>query len=364
MKSGQASPLQSGSRARRAGRRVFAPWLAIAPACALALPNSAANAAPAQNALLPAGVQAAHILTLWNLTLLVCSLVFAAVLIALLVAVMRGPRSSGEVRPDLGSLERPERRVRRIVSGASIASVAVLFGLLLADVLTDRALSRLPVADAVHVEMTGHQWWWEARYHDDTPEGGFAVANELHVPVGRAVVVSLKADDVIHTFWVPNLHGKKDMIPGRTSTIEFRADRPGTYRGQCAEFCGLEHALMAFSVVAEPPAQYDAWVARQKARAPEPADELQARGAQLFVAGACAGCHTVRGTPARGELGPDLTHVMSRPMLAAGTFANTPANLEAWLKAPGSMKPGTTMPASQLSAPDLKALVAWIGALR
>jgi cytochrome c oxidase subunit 2 len=323
-----------------------------------------ANAEPAQTALRAAGVQASHILALWNVTLTVCSLVFAAVLIALLIAVSRAPRSSRDTRPDLESLERPEKRLRRVVSGASIASVAVLFCLLLADVLTDRALSRLPVADAVHLEMTGHQWWWEARYDDDTPGGSFAVANELHVPVGRPVIVSLKADDVIHTFWVPNLHGKKDMIPGRTSTIEFRADQPGTYRGQCAEFCGLEHALMAFDVVAESPARYDAWVGHQRAVAPQPANGLQAQGERLFTAGACAGCHTVRGTSARGVLGPDLTHVMSRPMLAAGTFENTPANMESWIKAPGSMKPGTTMPASQFSAQELKALVAWLGTLQ
>ena len=235
---------------------------------------------------------------------------------------------------------------------------------IVADIATDRALSRLPVANAVQLEMTGHQWWWEARYADDTPGSGFAVANELHIPVGRPVVISLKADDVIHTFWVPNLHGKKDMIPGRESTIEFRADRPGTYRGQCAEFCGLEHALMAFTVVAEPAAQYDAWLARQRAPAPQPANALQARGERLFTTGNCAGCHTVRGTSAQGVLGPDLTHVMSRPMLGAGTFANTPANLESWIKAPGSMKPGTTMPPSQLSAQDLNALVAWIGTLQ
>lgn len=322
------------------------------------------SAQPAQSALRPAGIQAAHIFTLWTVTLLVCSLVFTAVLVALLLALARAPRASHKARPDLTSLERPEHRLRRVVSGAALASVILLFGLLLADITTDRALSSLPVADAVHVEMTGHQWWWETRYSDDEPGGGFAVANELHVPVGRPVVVSLKADDVIHTFWVPNLHGKKDMIPGRASTIEFRADRVGTYRGQCAEFCGLEHALMAFSVVAESPDQYRAWVAHQQTPAPQPANEIQAQGERIFTSGNCAGCHTVRGTSAHGTLGPDLTHVMSRPMLAAGTFTNNAANLESWIKAPGSMKPGTTMPASPLSAQDLKALVAWIGTLQ
>ena len=369
MKTGQAPRTDLQSVAGRPPRGAIAlraaGAFAAAPAAALSGGLAfEAQAAPAHDALRPAGVQAAHIFSLWTVTLTVCSLVFAAVLIALLFAVARAPRVSRDASPDLGSLERPERRVGRVVSGASIASVVLLFGLLLADIMTDRALSRLPVADAVHLEMTGHQWWWEARYADDTPGSGFAVANELHVPVGRPVVISLKADDVIHTFWVPNLHGKKDMIPGRESTIEFRADRAGTYRGQCAEFCGLEHALMAFTVVAEPPAEYDAWVARQRTPAPQPVDALQAQGERLFTTGNCAGCHTVRGTSANGVIGPDLTHVMSRPMLAAETFENTPANLESWIKAPGSMKPGTTMPASQLSAQDLNALIAWIRTLQ
>lgn len=135
---------------------------------------------------------------------------------------------------------------------ATIASALLLFGLILADVLTDRALSRLPIVDALHIEMTGHQWWWEVHYPADQRGSGFSVANELHIPVGRPVVVALKAGDVIHTFWVPSLHGKKDMIPGRDAIIELRADRTGTFRGQCAELCGVEHALMAFAVVAEP----------------------------------------------------------------------------------------------------------------
>ncbi|PTQ97192.1 cytochrome c oxidase subunit 2 [Paraburkholderia sp. GV068] len=361
--------MHTGQASRRrldnpAGKQRHASWLLRIAALCCCSATLNARATPAHDALSPAGVQASHIFTLWTLTLTVCSLVFAAVLIALLVAMARAPRVSRDANPDLGPLERPEKRVRRVVGAASIASVVLLFGLLVADIATDRALSRLPVADAVHLEMTGHQWWWEARYADDTRGGGFAVANELHIPVGRPVVISLKADDVIHTFWVPNLHGKKDMIPGRESTIEFRADRAGTYRGQCAEFCGLEHALMAFTVVAEPPAQYDAWLARQRAPAPQPANALQAQGERLFTTGNCAGCHTVRGTSAHGVLGPDLTHVMSRPMLGAGTFENTPANLASWIRAPGSMKPGTTMPASQLSAQDLDALVAWMRTLQ
>ena len=147
---------------------------------------------------------------------------------------------------------------------ASAASASLLAVLLGADILTDRSLSRLPVADALHVEMTAQQWWWEARYLDALGRPQFAVSSELHVPVGRPVIVSLKSTDVIHTFWVPSLHGKKDMLPGRPTQLVMQADQAGTYRGECAEFCGMEHALMAFSVTAEPPQDYARWHAAQR----------------------------------------------------------------------------------------------------
>jgi cytochrome c oxidase subunit 2 len=314
--------------------------------------------------LAPAGIQASRILDLWHLTLLVCAFVFAAVLIALFVAMTRAPRADGKAAPDLSSLVVRESTPGRAVIIATVASVLGLLGLVLADVLTDRALSRLPVADAVHVEMIGHQWWWETRYRDDDGNPGFVSANELHVPVGRPIIVSLKSADVIHTFWVPNLHGKKDMIPGRDAAIEFRADRAGEYRGQCAEFCGAEHALMAFSVVAQPPAQYEAWAAHQRAPAAEPTDVTVRRGQQLFMTSTCAQCHTVRGTQAAGSIGPDLTHLASRPTLAAGTVLNTPDNLAAWITDPKQLKPATTMPSNRLDPADLKALMAYLDTLK
>ncbi|KVV39041.1 cytochrome C oxidase subunit II [Burkholderia territorii] len=319
---------------------------------------------PDQNALRPAGVQAARIALLWHWTLVVCALVFAAVLAMLALALWRRAPSGTAYGPPLPPDSRRERRALRVTRAATAISVIVLFGLIVADVLTDRALSRLPVADALHVEMTGHQWWWDVRYPGAGGARGFATANELHVPVGRPVIVSLKAADVIHTFWAPNLHGKKDMIPGRDATIAFRVDHPGVFRGQCAEFCGLEHALMAFVVVAEPQAQFDAWAARQSRPAADTAAALADAGRRAFVSGACATCHTVRGTPASGTLGPDLTHVMSRSMLAGGTFPNDRAHLEQWLRAPGTLKPGTTMPASTLNTLERQAVVAWLETLR
>ncbi|MGI4813644.1 MAG: cytochrome c oxidase subunit II [Janthinobacterium lividum] len=336
---------------------------ALGPAAALLALSSAARAAPGQDALRPAGIQAAHILDLWRLTLVVCAAVFAAVLGALLIGMMRAAQRDKRSAPSQPSAGQ-EAGPRRAVTVATAVSIVLLIGLVLADVMTDRALSSLPVAHALHIEMIGHQWWWETRYADDDGQPGFVVANELHVPVGRPVIVSLRSADVIHTFWVPNLHGKKDMIPGRDATIEFRADKAGDYRGQCAEFCGAEHALMAFSVVAESPQQYRAWSRQQRQLAATPTDGAAVRGQQLFLSNACAQCHTVRGTPGRGAVGPDLTHVASRPTLAAGTLANTQANLFAWINDPQRMKPATTMPASKLAPADLQLLVAYLETLK
>jgi cytochrome c oxidase subunit 2 len=326
-------------------------------------------AQPQQSALQPAGVQAAQIAKLWNLSLIVCGIVFALVLLATLVALVRNTRGiptrpAAIHAPDVSSLTRPELRTQRIVIGASVLSVVVLVGLIVADVLTDRALSKLPVDNPVRIDMVGAQWWWQASYRPDGAQPGFVTANELHVPVGRPVIVSLHAADVIHSFWVPNLHGKKDMLPGIDTTIEFRADRAGTYRGQCAEYCGAEHALMAMLVVAEPPEHYAAWVARQAQPAPQSTDVAALPGRDVFERASCANCHTVRGTSAKGTLGPDLTHLMSRETIAAGVLANTHQNLAAWIRNPDALKPGTLMPAVPLSDADRLALVRWLVTLQ
>ncbi|REG48467.1 cytochrome c oxidase subunit 2 [Paraburkholderia sp. BL6669N2] len=333
------------------------------------MPNVAGASVPLQQgATQPAGVQAQHIAQLWNLSLVVCGVVFALVLLATLVALIRnhdrdgqGPAMRG---PDLASLTQPEVCARRLVIGASMLSVIVLVGLIVADVLTDRALSMLPVDKPVRIEMVGAQWWWQVSYPDGAGQPGFVTANELHVPVGRPVIVSLQASDVIHSFWVPSLHGKKDMLPGLDTTIEFRADREGVYRGQCAEFCGAEHALMAMLVVADPPERYAAWVAQQSQPAARTTDTVALHGRDTFERASCGNCHTVRGTGASGTNGPDLTHLMSRRTIAAGVLTNTPQNLAAWIRNPDAQKPGTTMPAVPLSEADRLAVVRWLATLQ
>ncbi|MDB5824061.1 MAG: hypothetical protein JWR21_2765 [Herminiimonas sp.] len=327
---------------------------------------SAANvrAQSIQDALRPAGIQASHIGDLWNLTLGLCTLVFIAVLAMFLRAVWRAPRSGAATPPDTSSITVPERRIHRGVLWSVVLATVGLFVLLIADVRTSRALAGLPLSDAVHIDLIGHQWWWEARYTDPQPSRMFTTANELHIPVGRPVIISLQSNDVIHTLWVPNLHGKKDLIPGRTALIQLRADRPGAYRGQCAEFCGLEHALMAMLVTAQPPNEYEAWAEAQRQPAPQPSGQLEMRGLQVFQSTTCVMCHAIQGTSANARTGPDLTHLASRQTIAAGSLPNTRGHLAAWILDPQKSKPGVNMPATPLSPADLQALLAYLETLK
>jgi cytochrome c oxidase subunit 2 len=315
------------------------------------------------DALQAMGPQAAHIGGLWNIFLFVCTVVFAGVLAVLLVALWRSPRSRPEDAPDLGNVNRVEPGPRRGVAAAVTASVLLLLVLIVASVFTDRALTQLSLKDAVNIEVTAHQWWWTVRYLGD-PSERFDTANEIHVPVGKPVIVHLKSDDVIHSLWVPSLAGKKDLIPGRTAVMTFQADHAGLYRGQCAEFCGYQHTFMAFTVQAHPPAEFEAWRKQQLAPPAPPTEASAQRGQMLVQSLSCAMCHTVQGTLAQGRHAPDLTHVASRQMLAAGALTNTPQNLASWIVDPQKHKPGSNMPATPMSKEDLAAIVAYLGTLK
>ena len=217
---------------------------------------------------------------------------------------------------------------------------------------------------ALRIEVTGEQWWWRVRYltadmHD------FALANELRIPAGRTVELQLKSADVIHSFWVPELQGKMDLTPGREDAMVIEADRPGTYRGQCAEYCGLQHARMAMLVIAEEQADFDAWVTgqQQPALEPVPREAALLLGREVFMSSSCVYCHAIRGTPARGTLGPDLTHLASRQTLVAGQVPNTRGNLAGWITDPQSIKPGNLMPATFLEGERLQALLDYLESL-
>jgi cytochrome c oxidase subunit 2 len=217
--------------------------------------------------------------------------------------------------------------------------------------------------DALEVTVVGNQWWWEIRY----PGLGIVTANELHVPVSdpadpKPTFITLQSADVIHSFWIPQLAGKTDVIPGKTNRTWIDPRTPGTYVGQCAEFCGLQHAGMLLTVTVHPKEEFARWVAAQQAGA---ADVPQVRaGRDVFTSVACINCHTVRGTPANGVFGPDLTHLMSRATLGAGVAPNTPENLRAWVNDPASLKPGALMPAMKLSSDELDRLVVYLVTLR
>jgi len=202
------------------------------------------------------------------------------------------------------------------------------------------------------------------RYLYDNPSQIVVTANEIHIPVGRPVRIRGTSNDVIHSFWVPNLHGKRDLIPSRITDEWIQADQPGRYRGQCAEFCGMQHAHMALLVIAEEPAQFEMWQETQLATSSAPVDEEQRHGQQVFLAKACAACHAVRGTAAAGTLGPDLTHIGSRRTIAAGVFENTRGSLAAWIADPQTIKPGNNMPMVALTADELRAASAYLASLK
>jgi cytochrome c oxidase subunit 2 len=285
------------------------------------------------------------------------------VLAALAYAVWRAPRGTKGTAPDLALIERSEPRLRRWVTVGVAVSTVLLLGLLVASFLTDRELARLPLADAVRIELTAHQFWWHARYDDAEPSRTFTTANELHVPVGRPVVLTLRAADVIHSFWVPSLHGKKDLIPGRESTLAFRADRAGVYRGQCAEFCGTSHANMLLRLVVDPTDEFERWVASERAPALQPPAGLAADGAAVFAASACVGCHTVRGVSS-GVVGPDLTHFGGRATVGAGVLPNTVDNVTAWIVDPPRIKPGAKMPPLGLTEAQARSIAVYLLSLK
>lgn len=236
-----------------------------------------------------------------------------------------------------------------VVGGGIVFTTMTLFVLLIYSLA--RAAALHPVdQNALRIEVIGEQWWWRVRYP------GFETANEIRVPAGRPVELVLRSADVIHSFWVPVLAGKLDMIPGRANVLRVRADRPGEYRGQCAEYCGGPHAWMALYFVALEPAQYEQWAAAQRAPA--------TRSNELFAAN-CATCHSVRGTPAAGALGPDLTHVGSRLSIGAGLLPNNAGSLAGWIASSQHLKPGNLMPSFQhFSGEELRALAAYLESLK
>jgi cytochrome c oxidase subunit 2 len=261
--------------------------------------------------------------------------------------------------------ERPGAPPPRQVRGHTLLEIGWTIGpalvLLVIAIPTIQVIFRTQgtaAPQALEVVVRGYQWWWEFRY----PALDVVTANELHLPAGRPVLLRLEGPDVIHSFWVPKLGGKRDVIPGRVNQIAMVPDTPGEYPGQCAEFCGASHANMLMRVVVDAPADFERWVAAQRAPAGEPPADV-AEGRDLYARSACVGCHTIRGVSA-GALGPDLTHLGSRQTIAAGLFPNTPEALAAWLRDPPALKPGVKMPNLGLTEAQARALAAYLLSLK
>ncbi len=252
----------------------------------------------------------------------------------------------------------------------------IIFGGILIPIITltvvfiysSQAMSAFPMghngSDPPSIEVVGNQWWWEVDYLSKDVHNEVTSANEIHIPVGEPVDIDLETRDVIHSFWVPRLHGKVDLIPGQVNRIRIQADQPGVYRGQCAEYCGQQHAKMVLLVVAQPRGEYESWLARQRQEAAAPSTDVAREGQQLFLTHQCAMCHTVRGTEAMGNVGPDLTHLAGRKKIAA-SYDNDTANLGAWVTHAQSLKPGALMPnLTQFNGEQLRALVQYLQTLK
>ena len=294
----------------------------------------------------------------------VCSAVYLLVMIGLVVAIRKGTRHS-DLNPVLNPSPQTETRKRNAVLSAVSVTVVILFVFLIYSYSTGRSLTAdLGKKNGLSIEVTGHQWWWEARYNDVDASNMFITANEIHIPVGVPVLFTLHGGDEIHSFWVPNLAGKKDLIPGKVSTMWLQADKPGVYRGQCAEYCGLQHARMAMWIVAEPQDQFNAWRQNQTQGSVPPATDSQRYGQQVFLSSTCVMCHSINGTPAGSNFGPNLTHVGSRNTIAAATVSNTREHLMRWIINSQQFKPGNKMPQNNIGQTELEALADYLQSLK
>lgn len=299
------------------------------------------------------GPVAEEILGLWWLLLVVGTAVFIAFCVALFVAV----------RPRAGNADRPApsaRSLRRFVITGGVVLPAIVLAVVMGFTVDSmRSVSGAAGDGALRVEVIGHRWWYEIRY----PDHGVVTANELHLPVGREVELHVSSSDVIHSFWVPGLAGKIDMLPDGTNVLVLRADEIGEHRSQCAEFCGLQHARMRLLTSVETDDDFAGWIEANAEPAAEPAEPAAAAGQAVFFDANCASCHSVRGTAADGTDGPDLTHMSSRETIGAVTLELDRENLRAWIDDPHDFKEGVDMPAADLTADEMDDLLTYLESL-
>lgn len=323
---------------------------------------SACVSAPAgteiPSALDPRGFAARNIATIWWIQFALGLLVL--IVVTALIVYLLFIRRQGEtgLPGDQTLLDDPKNN-RWIWIGGIIVPAVILAVVMVLTLSSMNALASPSQEPETVIEVIGHQWWWEVRYSDEE----FVTANEIHVPAGQPVRLLLTSADVIHSFWVPQLHGKMDLNPGKTNSIWIEVDEPGVLRGLCAEFCGIQHAKMQLLVIAQEPEEFDAWIEQQRQPAPEPNTERIRYGQQLFLGSSCVYCHTVRGTNANATVGPDLTHLASRRTLGSGILDNTRGNLAGWIVDPQHIKPGNLMPPTSFSGDEVQALLDYLETL-
>jgi cytochrome c oxidase subunit 2 len=312
-----------------------------------------AGCAGAPAVLSPASPNAAMVSDLFLFLFAIAAVVFLVVEVLLFYSVIRFRRKKTDGMPTQ-IYGNPKLEIAWTVIPAIV--LAVVF------VLTWQTLNSLAAIppNSLNIKVTGYQWWWQVEY----PDLGAITANEIHVPAGQDVLFTLESKDVIHSFWVPELGGKMDMIPGRTNRLWLRPTKVGIYQSQCAEFCGTAHALMRLTVFVEPVDQFNAWVAQQKRPAQPPTIDLAKRGADEITQVGCQGCHAISGTKAQGKIGPDLTHLASRKMIAAGLLTFNDENLHTWISDPSAVKPGTKMPKLALTQEQIDAISAYLMTLK
>lgn len=326
-----------------------------AVAAALVLLSGCAEANEQQSILDPRGTRAEGAYSLWQLMFPLGVVVWVIVVVIMVAALVRRRRQSAP--------ENERHTMWFVATAGAILPAVVIVVLMARSTVVLSEIDPRNVGDGQVVEVIGRQFWWEVRY----PGAGVVTANEIHIPTGERVRLQVSSNDVIHSFWVPKLSGKIDMIPGTSNTLWLETNEPGTYWGQCAEYCGAQHALMRIVVVAHEPDEFAGWIAAQQ----QPAaftpgaeeSEQVARGRQVFLSSHCVYCHTVQGTAALGEAGPDLTHLASRQTLASGILPNNRGNLAGWIADPQSIKPGNRMPGTDIAGDDMQALLDYLESL-
>jgi len=317
-----------------------------------------------QTALGGEALESSNFLTLFTIFMIVCTVMYVLVVVALMAGTFRRRREAEMLTVEAGGHEESTTLVRGTFVGWIVLIGIGLVGLTIASFFTDQSNASVAAKPQLTINVTANQWWWDVEYTDHQASNQFRTANEIHLPVGVPAEITLQSNDVIHSFWIPNLAGKQDLIPGRVTDIQILPQKTGTFRGQCAEFCGVQHANMALDVTVESKADFERWVAAQKRPAFAPMTKLQLAGYRYVTTRECSACHNIGGTPATGQIAPDLTHFASRRSIAAGTMPMSTGNLYGWVADPQSQKPGNKMPTIGLSPDELHAVVAYLGTLK